>query len=331
MTLILTQASPRYILQVSDRLLTRGRRRKPFDPVSNKTILYLARDALVSVAYSGNAYLDETPTDQWMAGVLIGKRLEPDDLGGLTIGLRGRRLDIGQSIELLRTELGSAISRLPRSEEPPSLHVVIAGWQWNRKRARPIMTHMVTSTASPSFLYVRPLPRYWHFQRTPEDRSLEPTCFSPAPTSNPLSHEEQVKVSERLSQTISVDDSTQILIDAIRLAASKRPQLVSEACMCIYLPHPSWRSAQIVFTTPHEQRVAITGKVEEELPVTFSPWVVGSGLVWAPSIVMGAHTINTGPFTVKLRGLTRSDDSGTIAGWGTQPRPPDPQRRRSHS
>ena len=145
MTLILTRASPQYILQVSDRLLTRGRRRRPFDPVSNKTIVYFARDALVSIAYSGNAYLDETPTDQWMAGVLIGKRLEPDDPGGLTIGPREGWLDIGQSIELLRTELGSAISRLPQSEEPPSLHVVIAGWQWNRKRARPIVTHMVSS------------------------------------------------------------------------------------------------------------------------------------------------------------------------------------------
>jgi hypothetical protein len=330
MTLILTEASPGYILQVSDRLLTRGRRRRPFDPVSNKTIVYLARDALVSIAYSGNAYLDETPTDQWMAGVLIGKRLEPDDLGGLTIGLRGRRLDIGQSIELLRTELGSAISRLPRSEEPPSLHVVIAGWQWNRKHARPIVTHMVTSTASPSFLYVRPLPRYWHFRRMPEDKSRKPLYFTPVPTSNPLSPEEQAKAFERLSQAISVDDSTQVLIDTIRLAASKQPQVVSEACMCIYLPPPSYRSAQIVFTTPQTQQVAITGKVEEELPATFSPWVIGSGLVWAPSIVVGTHTINTGPFTVKIKAPTVPGDAGIQAAWSTQPRRPDPQRRRFH-
>ncbi len=65
MTLILTLATPRYILQVSDRLVTRGDSR--FDPASNKIVIYHAKNALVAIGYSGLAYLEGVPTDQWIA------------------------------------------------------------------------------------------------------------------------------------------------------------------------------------------------------------------------------------------------------------------------
>jgi hypothetical protein len=326
MTLILTEASIRYVLQVSDRLLTQGRRH--FDPVSNKTIVYLCRDALVSIAYSGHAYLDETPTDQWIAELLTGERFEGSHPGFLRIGPPKRSLDIGQSIELLKTELGSAILRLPPSVNPPTLHVILAGWQWGKRQARPIATHIVNLPGTPSTFYVEKVPRYWHFEQTQENRSLRKVYFTVVPTSNPLSRDEQRRTFERLLHTNpSPDDSAQVLIDTIRLAASKKPKIVGEDCMCVYLPPPSSRVAEVVFVPRQEQRVAMVGRHYEKLPAAFSPWVIGRGLIAAPSIVVGTSTITVGPFTIRIKAPEVPSDAGITGVWSSQRRPLDPRRR----
>jgi hypothetical protein len=328
MTLILTEASIRYVLQASDRLLTQGRRE--FDPVSNKTVVYLCRDALVSIAYSGPAYLDETPTDQWITERLTDERFDLSQPGFLKIGPLKRSLDIGQSIELLRAELGSAILRLPPSVNRPTLHVIVAGWQWGKRQARPVATHIVNQAATPSTFYLEKLPRYWHFEQTPENRSLRKVYFAIVPTSNPLSHGEQRRAFEQLLHTSSSpNDSTQVLIDTIRLAASKKPRLVGEDCMCVYLPPPSSRVAEVVFVPPQEQRLAVVGRHREELPAAFSPWVVGHGLIAAPSMVVGSSTITLGPFTIKVKAPVVPSDAGITGVWSSQRRPLDPRRRQS--
>lgn len=72
MTLILTHLSAGYpyALQVTDRLVTKGG--SPFDPLANKNIVYVARNAIVSIAYTGLAYIDGIPTDVWIAERLVG-------------------------------------------------------------------------------------------------------------------------------------------------------------------------------------------------------------------------------------------------------------------
>lgn len=49
MTLHLTQVSYLYTLQVGDRLISGGIN----DPLANKNIIYWARDAIVTLGYSG--------------------------------------------------------------------------------------------------------------------------------------------------------------------------------------------------------------------------------------------------------------------------------------
>jgi len=73
MTLILGQASRDYVLQVTDRLVTKGNR--PFDPLANKNIVYCARNALVAIGFTGIAFLGDIPTDQWIVEQLTGTSL----------------------------------------------------------------------------------------------------------------------------------------------------------------------------------------------------------------------------------------------------------------
>ena len=68
MTLHLTQISPLYTLQVGDRLVSGS----IHDPLANKNIIYWARDGFFTIGYSGLAYLQGKPTDQWIAEKLWG-------------------------------------------------------------------------------------------------------------------------------------------------------------------------------------------------------------------------------------------------------------------
>jgi hypothetical protein len=322
-TLILTQASPRYVLQVSDRLLTR--RSREFDPVSNKSILYLANDALVSIAYSGRAYLDETSTDQWIVELLTGERLLSDDQRDPETGLRRNPLNIDQFIELLRVQLGAAVLRLPPTAGSLTLHLIVAGWQWEGDQAYPIVTHILNSPAEASVFHVRPI-------RLPEveDSTSIPMVLCPVPTRNQLSEDDYRQLFEQLQRVnSSPDDSRRVLVEAIRLAAAKQPKLVSEECMYIYLPPPSFRSAEVAFVSPQEQRAAVIGKIHEVLPAAFTPWIVGPGKVVAPSILVGGGlSFDLGPFTINVTGPRVPSDAGIVFAWSSQRRPVDPQRRR---
>ncbi|MDP2046001.1 MAG: hypothetical protein Q8L00_07310 [Deltaproteobacteria bacterium] len=74
MTLIISKTSRNYVLQVTDRLVTRSG--DSFDPLANKNILFCALNGILSFAYTGHAYIGSTPTDQWLAEKLIGKKLK---------------------------------------------------------------------------------------------------------------------------------------------------------------------------------------------------------------------------------------------------------------
>jgi len=78
MTQIISYANRNFALQVGDRLVSERRPRQPIsprDPLFNKHVLFLAKDAIVSIGFAGLAYVTGVPTDQWIASVLYGKPL----------------------------------------------------------------------------------------------------------------------------------------------------------------------------------------------------------------------------------------------------------------
>src|SRR5437879_5929688 len=99
MTLILTAVHRYGVTQVVDRLVTRQTNSgaEEFDPLANKTVLFFARDAFVTLAYTGVAYIDRLPTDQWIAETLRDK--------AVALGHDGRR-PAGHSFERLANSPG---------------------------------------------------------------------------------------------------------------------------------------------------------------------------------------------------------------------------------
>ncbi|MCB5362257.1 hypothetical protein H0484_00585 [Pusillimonas sp. CC-YST705] len=75
MTLILSLCRRDVVIHGSDRLLTLHPSGEQHDTISNKTVVYEAFDGVFCVGYSGIAYLQNMPTDEWLIRrILEGRR-----------------------------------------------------------------------------------------------------------------------------------------------------------------------------------------------------------------------------------------------------------------
>lgn len=328
MTLIFTLATPRYILQVSDRLVTRDERQ--FDPASNKTLIYHAKNAVVSIGYSGLAYLEDVPTDQWIAQKLWGEgrflELEPGRPAAFTYGRAPQWLDIGRSMDLLRHECEQVFSGLPPHMLRPQ-HIVLAGWQWRRGVVRPIVCQLRNSERRSGLrtFEASDLPRYWHWQKG------NPLYLCWIPHGGLFSRREIRDLADQLRKTWwSPQTSQGLLVDAIHLAARKS-SVVGRDCMSVFMPPLGSRIVEVSYRSPQQARAVVTeGEKRLEFPAAFTPWIVGPRCVVAPSIVTSSWTLGLGPVTVFIQGPDISPESGHVAAWSSQIRPPDPLGTRPH-
>lgn len=232
MTLVLTLASRAFVLQVSDRMLSANRR--PLYPSSNKSVVVLARDGMYTISYTGVARLGAVATDDWMARQIAGVT----DWGPApTPWLIRRRLpqwlDVGRGVAAITQGLTTAF----RQEVSPSLRsfphaVALAGWQWkvSGSHARPVYWS-IERGATRAFSARSEFPRS-HFGSG--------FFFSAMPRHSTLRMAEVAALVDQLQSGAAMDAEAArtIFVDAIRLAASRRPRVVGPHCMSILLYPP---------------------------------------------------------------------------------------------
>lgn len=133
MTLIVTVAGPRFVMQAGDRLLTREvapERYEEYDANSNKSLVYEASDGLIFISYSGKAFIGEQSTDEWLAHALhpsakfMYDRKFPDPSA---IGTSNdKRLSVNEVIKLLRALLRDIDSKTVQHH---GVALTMAGWR----------------------------------------------------------------------------------------------------------------------------------------------------------------------------------------------------------
>ncbi len=293
MTLILSQASRWFTLQVGDRLVTQGSH--PFDPIANKNVLYFGPDGIVSFGYTGLAYLDQIPTDQWLVEKMTGLFYERGERTGfLRIGRLPQWPSIGEAVRRLRDELDHifALPAMRQIVRDTFFEVAGTGWQWTKRgRARPVLPGVVKKQGSDHFeLYygARHIGRQYLFSATPDANAGIIDWAS---------------LKNRLRSIRSPDEAENVLVDTIRDVASKSV-VVGANCMSILLPPPRFGTARVRYVGVDRVAAQISSREGEArspiLPAAFSPWIVGAMGVHAPSILVGNMTFNVGDFEVKI-------------------------------
>lgn len=321
MTLILSQASRWFTLQVTDRLVTRAG--DPFDSISNKNLIYFAPDAVVSLGYTGSAYIDGTPTDWWLAETLTG--LHYDDRRrppSIQTGRVPRWPHIGPALELLKNELAATFARprMKRDARNMMFEVVITGWQWGRrKRSRPITAGILKKAKQSDFQVWRAprhIGRQFYFSGTPEDN---------------LKTIDIDAVRGCLRGIRSIDEAENILADTVRQVAkatrSGNKSYVGEDCISILMSPPEFAEVRVRYLSTKMAQLAIIPKASPHkarvLPGAFSPWIVGSDMVLAPSILSGSFTAYLNGFQVKLE-APEPTGTGFGGAMGSVERPQEP-------
>lgn len=283
MTLHMTFVCGRYVLQLSDRLVSVATRFgiEPFERTANKTVVYFARDAYVSIGYTGLAYLKDRTTDQWIAETLIGEEVESrrGPSGGISqrmiAGPMPPWFDIGTARQVLRRELIAVTRDLPPEQRPHFPQLFIAGWQrgkrvqGDRRLWRPIAHRISDAGIGPSYRVCPSAPRDgWERGRllmnyTPEIRALA---------------EEQEDMFEALRHGLAPDAAAAKMAEGLLLVADRYPKVIGKDYLVVLLPSPSERNIRVRYFPSIDE--PSTGQLSHDVfpgyigPVGYTPWIV---------------------------------------------------------
>ena len=112
MTLVLGGLVANTVFHASDRLTaitpTRKNPDRAWDIHANKTVIVCGSDWWLVIGYTGLAYLDDKPTDAFIASVLAGG----DELTGMGMWFPGRPLHYREIASSIETAIHDAYSRL---------------------------------------------------------------------------------------------------------------------------------------------------------------------------------------------------------------------------
>ena len=310
MTLIVSiWLSEGFVAQITDRQLTTQSDGRPFDNLSNKTLIYWAKDAIVSMAYTGPAYIEDRPTDSWIAWKLWGKPLDDFEKirGGLMTRVPPVQYHIGQAIKLLEAELKtSEIARQKNSGF--ELHIV--GWKWKlgknalRGKKRPLQVGWMIRQEQGGGMAT---------QHTA--RKFQPGLALHASPDTNISRLQLQQILEGILRVVvnnlelpMVDRSRKIedeIVKSIRDIAAVNP-FVGTNCMSVLIAPPHLeRLVRVRFFPDKVYRACDLGvtSTPEQDEASFCPWIIGPSSTMAPQVVVGdGWTFQLGPFEVQLDG-----------------------------
>lgn len=286
MTLILSLAAPGLVAQVSDRQVTRMQRGRPariHSPVENKTIIFIVRDAVGVLGYTGSAYVDGRPTDEWLAMQIA--QPSPSAPSRFAIQLGGKR----------PRRLNDVIWRIRRALEGGGLRrsemiaICISGFRVRRHRTIPFLVEFgwPSGWISSELKMRRPTNkgRAWCLSQIgdimPWD-DLVPRFHRAVPEADAAGEHPFIGAMSRLVRS--------------RAAVS---ELVGANLMAVTIPHPRQRRVDWEFI-PAEQHLAAMVSPNQTLTfdAAYSPWIIAPGIICQPSVGTGHHSVHSGGWRI---------------------------------
>lgn len=274
--------------QSSDRVVSVARPHglpRVLDSTFNKTVVFKATDALVTISFTGLAVLDGRPTDQWIAEHLWGGAVLDDFAGKPMLGTHQLRpalhKDIVRSINALRDNLAPALTRCPDSHRQSPLTIIVAGWKWSRgNQPRPYFLALQRNPSSEA--------RIVHYRRF---GSSSPSHREPVPllSASPRGYTSLADLDSLAQRWLDAEWEAEIdiLADEYQRVASQWPT-VSPDFISVTIPPMRFNHVIVRYNTPTPgiQPLSIMG-VHVDASVVYSPWFVCSYGIQAPGIVAG--------------------------------------------
>jgi hypothetical protein len=233
---------------------------------ANKNVVYHGRDCVATIGYTGLARLEGTPTDTWLAKLILG--YEPE---GMRIGAVAtvRVLRLREVVHRITDSLAAAFATRERRYRSMQHAFVIGGWRFNPRNGAfwPFSISIEKPAGAGDVRVAHHLSRRrWRWG----EYSIT------AVGTHPLNGHEIETL--RLSVSAALRDPQQVaelLAEATRLAAS-RSDRVGPHCMTSVIPAPRGR-----FDVAVRLR---TDPAAPQPPLYYMPWIImGDSLAVRPS------------------------------------------------
>lgn len=313
MTLIATYACLNSVMQVSDRLMSVNGRAA--DPESNKSILLFARNAILSFAYTGPAFVrradsaDWRPMDEWIVEQLIDERVEmgPD---GVTPAeywrnspLRNLTKDVGQLLSCLANQIDAACrSGAIHAQAPFPLTILAVGWQWRSavERAQPVLYSVHKPSLEKSTVCSESF------------RGIGNGLILNCSPRGYLVSGELDQAAEEVAKAKRTDDALELLAMLIRRVAKRHPQTIGTDLLSIEMLPP--RTSRVI-------RVRYLGnpnttRYMRNAHLLYSPWIVASKCVVPPTLIFNHRYFDTSGWRVDfgIPAIRAMRDGSLLAG-----------------
>lgn len=334
MTLILTKACALYAAMAVDRRLTTDGGAL-FDYHTNKVVVFSDKNAVVTLAYTGAAYIGERPTDVWLAETLTGLSFPEGRRGPgsapamMTIPYTQRYW--GQRLRDLRDALDKLPARLDASSRSGWIRhpfeILGTGFEWNRGVVRPFTAALSKSGNSTTFAIAEPSRGAF---RSRGDQHPVVLQIAPAENLRRNDRDDMVRAGTLPGHAVGTRavDRTSALVGVIRSVAG-RNSLVGPDATTVFIPRPIGRPPPIEIRywpagSEKGDVAGVDGTVRITAPVAFTPWVVSPGCIRAPS-VLGSIEVRSacGPYEVVSFPIdSATGRSGGFVGSQARPRRP---------
>jgi hypothetical protein len=127
-TLHLAYVCSEFTIHISDRLLTQRAHR--WEPNSNKIILVVASNGILTLGYAGSAFVSGINTDEWLVRVITGQ--EPVYLGvgsGPGMHFLPLQLTVASVIDKVRRHIGLELNRHSNRDAYVEMLVTVLTWK----------------------------------------------------------------------------------------------------------------------------------------------------------------------------------------------------------
>ncbi|WP_157658692.1 hypothetical protein [Burkholderia ubonensis] len=316
MTLHLSHISPVAAIQLSDRLITVAG--KKYDSDSNKTLVLIGSNGIATVSYCGLAYLGTTPSDNFIAKSLIGN---PPLFRG-RIPLHGsntfnNKRTIDQIIHKIVGDLENWFRR-SYQDKRQFFGISVCGWRARRHYCEPILFSIVKEARCDKFTYRDVPARHWWWSFESQTNNLPKGYLNDAEFEAIASLPE---ISTYSNGKMFIDERKKCFLSIIRRAADSTGLVGHDAISVIM--QPMNRSNNVYIELEPLVRREIQDGLLGAIPVTYTPWIIGSSSYFAPSIFSGGQfTHHANGFNIILN--APSNHVGVLQ-MGSISRPPPPR------
>ena len=289
MTLILSFACHGIAVQVADRLVSqqRGHLISPLDQIANKLLIYRARDAIVSIGYAGQAFIGDIPTDEWLAQLISGEpnARGPDGMGGVRLGRTPNNWDIGKAVRRIRDELSQHIA------VGQIIYVCVVGHHINRRGfVRPFLCEMALQRN-----------HVHRFDQSNRHWQRGTGCISSIGVE--IGDQERGRIITHLRDADPPLNHVQIAEFLTATIRKHEQPGVGAHTSAVIVPFPGSAPVRSKFfaNTPHHILIR-SPKTDLSLETGYSPWVIGPGIIKAPTADIGGMNFNTGGIEIACEG-----------------------------